>query len=39
MGTKNLNEIGPNPCLVFGTKNLIRDNLMATILFWHGFDN
>ena len=23
----------------FGTKNMIRVNLMATVLFWHGFDN
>ena len=43
MGTKYLNENGPNPFLFFGTKNIkiwsLRVNLMAMILFWHGFDN
>ena len=38
MGTKNLNENGPNPFVFFGTKNMVRVNLMATVLFWHGFD-
>ena len=39
-GTKNLNENGPNPFFnYFGTKNMVRVNLMATVLFWHGFDN
>ena len=39
MGTKNLNENGPSPSFCFGTKNMVRVNLMATILCWHGFDN
>ena len=41
MGTKNLNENDPNPFLFLGggTKNMVRVNLMATVLFWHGFDN
>ena len=38
MGTKNLYENGPNPFFLFGTKNLARVKLMATVLFWHGFD-
>ena len=38
MGTKNLYENGPNPFFLFGTKNLVRVKLMATILFRHGFD-
>ena len=29
---------GPNPFFLFGTKNLVRVKLMATILFRHGFD-
>ena len=40
MGTKNLNENdGPNPFFLLGTKNMVRSNLMATVLFRHGFDN
>ena len=39
MGTKNLNENGPNPFVFFGTKNMVRVNLMAMVLCWHGFDN
>ena len=39
MGTKNLNENGPNPFVFSGTKNIVRVNLMATVLCWHGFDN
>ena len=41
MGTKNLNENGPNPFFFFnfGTKNMVRVNPMATVLFWRGFDN
>ena len=39
MGTKNLNENGPNPFAFSGTKNMVRVNLMATVLLWHGFDN
>ena len=39
MGTKNLYENGPNPFLGGVTKNMVRVNLMATFLFWHGFDN
>ena len=39
MGTKTLNENGPNPFIFFGTKNIVRVNLMATILYWHDFDN
>ena len=31
MGTKNLNENGPNPYFLFGTKNLGRVKLMATV--------
>ena len=31
MGTKNLNENGPNP-FFFGTKNMVRVNLMAMVL-------
>ena len=38
MGTKNLYENGPNPFFLFGTKNLVRVKLMATVLFRHGFD-
>ena len=30
MGTKNLYENGPNPFLLFGTKNLVRPTLMGT---------
>ena len=39
MGTKNLNENGPNSFVFLGTKNMVRVNLMATVLFWHGFGN
>ena len=39
MGTKNLNENGSNPFFGGGTKNIVRVNLMAMVLFWHGFDN
>ena len=39
MGTKNLYENGPNPFFLFGTKNLVRVKLMATVLFRHGLDN
>ena len=38
MGTKNLNEMAQIRFLR-GTKNMVRVNLMATVLFWHGFDN
>ena len=38
MGTKNLYENGPNPFFLFGTKNMVRVKLMATVLFRHGFD-
>ena len=38
MGTKNLYKNGPNPFFLFGTKNLIRVKLMATVLFRHDFD-
>ena len=38
MESKNLNEIGSNPFFFSGTKNMVRVNLMATVLFWHGFD-
>ena len=38
MGTKNLYENGPNSFFFFGTKNLVRVKLMATVLFRHGFD-
>ena len=38
MGTKNLYENGPNPVFLFGTKNLVRVKLVATVLFRHGFD-
>ena len=38
MGTKNLYENGPNSFFLFGTKNLVRVKLMATVLFRHGFD-
>ena len=34
MGTKNLNKNGPDPSLFSGTKNMVRANLMATVLFW-----
>ena len=37
MGTKNLNENGPNPFFLFGTKNMVRAKLMAKVLFRHGF--
>ena len=39
MATKDLNENGPNPFVCFLTKNMVRVNLTATVLFWHGFDN
>ena len=39
MHTKNLYENGPNPFFLFGTKNLVRVKLMATVLLRHGFDN
>ena len=39
MGTKHLYEIGPNLFFLFGTKNMVRVKLMATVLFRHGFDN
>ena len=39
MGSKNLNLNGPNPFLGGGTKNMVRVNLIATVLFWHGFDS
>ena len=39
MGTKNLDENGPDPFVFSGTKNMVRVNLMVTVLFWHGFDN
>ena len=39
MGTKTLNENGPNPFVLEGTKNMVRVNLMPTVLFWHVFDN
>ena len=37
METKNLNENGRNPYFLFGTKNLVRVKLVATVLFRHGF--
>ena len=39
MGTKNLYENEPNPFFLFGTKNMARVKLMATVLFRHCFDN
>ena len=39
MGTKNINENDPNPFVFFGIINMVRVNLTATVLFWHGFDN
>ena len=39
IGTKNLNENGPNPLVCFWAKNMVRDNLLATVLFWHSFVN
>ena len=38
MGTKNVYENGPNPFFLFGTKNMVRVKLIATVLFRHGFD-
>ena len=38
MGTKNLYENGPNSLVLFGTKNMVRVKLMATVLFRHSFD-
>ena len=38
MGAKNFYENGSNPFFLFGTKNLVRVKLMATVLFRHGFD-
>ena len=38
MGTKNLYENGLNLFFLFGTKNMVRTKLMATVLFRHGFD-
>ena len=39
MGMKNLYENGPNPFFLFETKNVVRVELMATVLFRHSFDN
>ena len=39
MGTKTLNENGPSSFFWGGGKNMDRVNLMATVLFWHGFDS
>ena len=39
MGTKNSNEDGPDLFFLFGTKNMVRVKLMATVLFRHGFDS
>ena len=36
MGTKNLNRNGANPFVFFVTKGV---DLVATVFFWHGFDN
>ena len=38
-GTENLYENGPDPFFSFGTKNMARVKLTATILFRYGFDN
>ena len=39
MGTKNLYKNEPNPFFLFGTKNMVRVELiMATVLFRDGFD-
>ena len=38
MGTKNLNENGPNPFFLFGAKIMVRVKLRATVLFRYGFD-
>ena len=38
MGTKNLYENGLNSFFLFGTENMVRVKLMATVLFRHGFD-
>ena len=35
----NADSYGPNPFFSFRTKNMIRVNFMATVWFWHGFDN
>ena len=37
-GKKSLYENGPNLFFVFGTKEMVRVKLMATVLFRHGFD-
>ena len=34
MGTKNLIRL-----FFMGPKNMVRVNLVATVLRWHGFDN
>ena len=39
MGTKNINESVARIRFFFGTKNMVRVNLMATVLFRHGFDS
>ena len=39
MGTKNLNENGPDPFFLCGAKNMVRVNLMTRLLFRHGFGN
>ena len=31
MGTNNLYENGPNPFFLFGTKNMVKVKLMATV--------
>ena len=39
MGTKDVYKNGLNPFFLFGTKNMFRVKILATILFRLGFDN
>ena len=38
MGTKNLNECGPSPFFLFGTKNMVRPSLMGSELRCQNFN-
>ena len=38
-GNEKLKRKWPKSVFWGRTKNMVRVNLMATVLFWHGFDN
>ena len=38
-GNEKLKREWSKPVCLFFTKNMVRANLMATVLFWHGFEN